>query len=191
MELVKDLDEIIMLGTGRSCCHCPEEKRPNTEVWGVPYTIHQAQADCVDRVFQIHTKKVLEREGVLPVVNAWVNAVNEKDIVVYTALDEWPELKKAVVFPLEKVLNEFGGMKFYLNTLCYMIALAIIQKPKKIQCYGVDMCDKLEYMTEKGCVEFWLGVAAGRGIEVATTPCSWVLGKASPTLKWFYGYETN
>lgn len=126
--------------------------------------------------------------GVIP---PWINAVNEKQIIVYTALDEWPELKNARVFPLEEVLNEFMRMRFYLNSLCYMIALAIIQKPKKIQCYGVDMCDKLEYMEEKGCVEFWLGVAMGRGIEVATTKCSMVLGKASPKQKFFYGYELN
>jgi len=179
-EFKKGLDEIIILGTGRSCCHCPTEHREGVEIWGCPFTVKWGY---VDRVFQIHKKfsdKNIEKDFI-------VSANNNPSARVYTAVEE-PQLVNSTVFPIDEVMEEFN-MKFFLNTLCYMIALAIMQKPKKIQCYGVDMRNKMEYITEKGCVEFWLGVALGRGIKVATTTCSNVLGTVDPNRSSMYGYE--
>jgi len=69
---------------------------------------------------------------------------------------------------MEKVIEEFG-VAFFTNNISYMIPLAIMQGPKNIFLFGVDMYfgTKGEYMrNEKGCIEFWLGVATGRKIQI-------------------------
>ena len=59
-----------------------------------------------------------------------------------------------------------------------MVATAIMQKPKCIQMFGVDMRPDAgveTYLNEKGAVEFWVGVALGRGIKFENTLESYVL----------------
>jgi len=67
---------------------------------------------------------------------------------------------------------------FFLNIIAYMLATAILQRPKSIDLYGVDMRPDAggeTYTNEKGSVEFWCGVATGRGIPIKNTKESYVM----------------
>ena len=69
---------------------------------------------------------------------------------------------------MEEIIKEYG-IAHFLTSVSYMLALAISQKPKNLFLLGIDMefGVKIEYLRdEKGCIEYWLGVAVGRGINI-------------------------
>ena len=80
---------------------------------------------------------------------------------------KYEEIPKSEAFPLEDCAQKFGkGAMYFTNTICYMIAYAILQGVEKIELFGVNQAGSHEYAEEKGGVEWWLGIAVGKGIEV-------------------------
>ena len=55
-----------------------------------------------------------------------------------------------------------------VRRLAYAVALAIHEGATKISCFGMDFTYPDVHDAEKGraCVEFWMGVAAARGIAL-------------------------
>lgn len=88
-------------------------------------------------------------------------------------------------YPIESVM-EFFKTDYFSNTVDYAIALAIYKDYKVINLYGINMSVDSEYFWEKPGVEYWIGNAMGRGIEIN------VFGNESTILKTrdglMYGY---
>lgn len=74
-------------------------------------------------------------------------------------------------YPLKRIIKKFG-CDYFTCTMCYMIAYAIDKGYTKIRLYGVDMMTKDEFKYERGGVEYWIGYARGKGIEVEIPPDS-------------------
>jgi len=96
----------------------------------------------------------------------------------------------AIEFPLEKVINEFP-CGYFNSTAAYAVAYAIYIGATKISLWGIDFTYPNAHDAEKGraCVEWWLGVAASRGIEIAIPKTSSLMDALSPMEKRFYGYD--
>jgi len=77
----------------------------------------------------------------------------------------YEEIPLSERFPLEECFKEFG-MPYFSNTISYMIAYAILKGAKEIDTFGVNQASSSEYFYEKAGVEYWLGVANGRGIKI-------------------------
>ncbi len=174
-ELVKDLSNIYILGRGVSLIRCPAQKPENAEFWGCN-NVYRARE--VDRLFIMHDLYATQfkRDKDL------IETINKKDFSVYT-LGKYDILKNNVQYPMEEILKEFE-QAYFLNNICYMVALAILQSPKNMTFYGVDLSfgNKSEYMQEaKACVEFWLGVAVGRGIMIHLAEESTLLKRVGRT----------
>jgi len=88
-------------------------------------------------------------------------------------------------YPLKKMIR-FFKTDFFSSTPCYMIALALYEGYEKIDIYGINHAKGKQYIIEKPGVDFWCGIAMGRGVEVT------VHGKRSKLLKThnnrIYGY---
>lgn len=158
-EFVKDLDNIFILGRGQSLVRCPIKKPDKSEYWGCN-SIYRARE--LDRLFIIRDPYIaqFDRDKDL------IKNIDEKDFPVYT-LGKYEEIKNNILYPVKEVIQEFKTA-FLLNTASYMLALAIMQRPKNLMLFGVDMFfdTGTEYMrNEKGCLEFWLGVAIGKRIK--------------------------
>lgn len=69
------------------------------------------------------------------------------------------------MYPLQEIYDAFH-IKFFYTSIAYMLALAIHLGYKHIYMYGVDYFsgEHDTYMVP-ACIEFWIGVAKGRGIE--------------------------
>jgi len=96
--------------------------------------------------------------------------------VPFVAPYKYAEIPLSEAFPLEECAERFG-MPYYSNTICYMIAYALLQEPEEIELYGVNQAGSHEYTEERGAVEFWLGMASGMGVKVT------VNGKQSQLLR--------
>ncbi len=81
---------------------------------------------------------------------------------------------KDIDYPLDDILKEFKS-EYFTNTVSYMLAYAILLKPKVIKIYGVDTSFGGPYAMENRGVEYWVGRAQERGIEVTFPPTSHLL----------------
>ena len=168
-EFKKGLDKIIICAQGPSWYQCPTETPPNSEIWGCNaiYRDHR-----VDRLFVAHDIRII----MLHDDGDFVENVNKIGIPVYTTYD-YKVLNNRAMIPIDKIMDTFK-VGFFLNVITYIIATAILQEPKQIDMYGVDMrpdAGNETYSNEKGSVEFWCGVARGKGIKIVNSPESFVM----------------
>ena len=94
----------------------------------------------------------------------FVKRINERK-VPFIAQRFYPEIPLSKPYPLREVVNRFGT-PYFTNTICYMIAMAIIEEVTHIQLWGIFQGGYQEYLRERKGVEYWLGLAAGFGIKV-------------------------
>ncbi len=149
------MKDLIILGKGDSSKHCPFD----TEVWGVNdvYLKPECKGKKIDKLFAfdpLGDGYVTGMKLVAPVVS-WQSYADEK-------------------YPLNEILEEFKS-KYFPNTICYMLALAIYQRYEKLRLYGIDQPSGSQYAIDKSGVEYWLGRAQGRGIEVVVSQGSCLL----------------
>lgn len=130
-------------------------------------------------------------------------------------VERTPLVPNSVRFPIERILAKFG-IDYFTSTVSYMIALAIDAIDAKVErrlneipqnggsiadavalarsiyaeytigIFGIDLIVGDEYDFQKACVEFWIGEADARGIEVTIPPASALLKQ-----RWRYGYESE
>jgi hypothetical protein len=170
-EFVKDLDKIIILAQGPTWYQCPDlvPGREGVEIWGsnVIYRDH-----AVDRLFFAHD---MRGHFFNDDMNIFEN-LNKLGVAVHTIGIFKPVINSAQI-PIAEILEKFK-VGFFLNVIAWMLATAILQKPKAIDMYGVDMrpdADCEFFRNEKGSVEFWCGVAKGSGIILTNTKESYVM----------------
>jgi len=164
------------------------------EVWGINAISSVIQCD---RVFHMDDVKVQEGRAKLKPdgnIAAMVNWLKTYPGPVYTSVvrEGYPGL---VEYPLEAVLNgEFdaaGGVPYFNSTTAYAIAYAIHIGVKQISLFGIDYTLANMHSAEQGraCCEFWLGIAAARGIEVHVPEQSSLMDACVPERERLYGYD--
>lgn len=101
-----------------------------------------------------------------------------------------PDYPGLVEFPLEDMVNEFPN-GYYNSTAAYAVAYAIRLGVEKISCFGMDFTYPNAHDAEKGraCVEFWLGIAAERGIKLVVPKTTSLLDAMHTQASRFYGYD--
>lgn len=89
-------------------------------------------------------------------------------------------------YPLEEVIGEFDT-DYFGNTVDYAVALALYKGYDSIDMYGVNMETESEYFYQKPSLDFWCGVAKGRGVTLR------IFGERSSLMrtkdKKLYGYD--
>ena len=171
IEFVKNLDKIIILAQGPSWYQCPDLVPGNdkVEIWGsnVIYRDH-----AVDRLFFGHDARGHFFDDDMDLFEN----LNKIGMPVYTNYIYKPLVNNARI-PVLEILKEFK-VGFFLNVISWMMATAVLQEPKSIDMYGVDMrpdanCEN--FTNEKGTMDFWCGVAMGKGIPLKNTKESYVM----------------
>lgn len=148
---------------------------PDWELWGLN-DLHSAfeqfrpgiftnEPDRV-RWFQIHHDRNGEYPGARdPEHTKWLQNTL---VPVYTFVPN-DEIKSCVRYPINEILRAFPRA-YFNNSISWMIALAIYEGFETIGLYGVDMAidgvhGQSEYAHQRPSVEYFVGIAEGRGIE--------------------------
>lgn len=153
---------------------------PAYEVWGMNQLYRHIPR--LDRHFDIHRNW---REGNVEGTDhpLWIQHSGIPSYLVERA----PELPNTVRFPIERVMNSVTEkLPYFTSTVAYMIALAIAEGFETIGIFGIDLIVETEYENQKQCVEFMLGIAVGRGVNLEI-PKQCALLKSA----WMYGYEAE
>lgn len=148
--------------------------------------------DC-DLIFHMDDVRIQEiRAKALPGSNiaAMLEWMKTTDKTIITSR-EHPHYPTLQAFPLEDVLNTLGH-DYFNSTAAYAVAYAIYRGASKITCFGMDYSYANNHHAEKGraCVEFWLGYARARGIELAMPGESTLMDANCGRDSRLYGYDT-
>jgi len=140
---------------------------PNVEVWGLNTVI----GPCVDtsgvfradRWFELHdvTERVCRRRRP-PGYAQWLRTLRLPIYQFHGRADT----KTSLPYPLEWVLKTTGGEDFFGCTFAYEIALALAEGFTTISLYGCALQTGREALVERPSVEYWRGLAHGRGVSV-------------------------
>lgn len=149
------------------CRRLGGRKRLADETWAI-----NALGDVIacDRVFHMDDVRIQEiRAAANPDSNIGVmlDWLKHHPGPVYTSRPhaDYPGL---VQFPLEDVVNDLG-YAYFNSTVAYAVAYAIHIGVQSLSIWGADYTYPNAHHAEKGraCVEFWMGVAMARGIELS------------------------
>jgi len=160
------------------------------EVWGI-----NALGDILhcDRIFHMDDVRIQEiRAKARPLSNIanMLEWMRKHPGPIYTSRTH-PDYPGLVPFPLEDVYNHLGYI-YFNSTAAYAVAYAIHIGVKRITIAGMDFTYDNAHDSEKGrgCVEFWLGIAAARGIKLTIVRTSSLMDACEPFDKRSYGYDT-
>lgn len=138
-----------------------------------------------------HALAVAQAEAAQPESNIgamleWLKT-HKGPVITSTVHPDYPCL---VEYPLADVLSEvpFG---YFNNTCAYAVAYAIFKGFKRISMWGCDFTYPNAHHAEsgRGCVEFWLGYAAARGVRLTIASLSSLMDACvEPERRW-YGYD--
>jgi len=109
-------------------------------------------------------------------------------VVTSRAHEGFPALEE---FPLADVLTKFP-MGYFNNTAPYAVAYALHIGATKISLFGCDYTYDNSDHAERGraCLEWWLGVAAEMGVEIALPKTTSLMDAYHTQRNRFYGYDT-
>ncbi len=158
------------------------EKPEGTVVYGTTETFRTQKN--LDRVYYMDKLDPHKHAGWEPQkgLTAWGGPA-------YT-LKKYPNIPNSITYPIDAILEEFRKVYFASST-AYILAHAISEKPDKIILHKIaSMLLSREYYYQKDCLDFWCGVAIGRGIEVEGSTDSYLM-KANPWCSSLYGYIVN
>ena len=139
-------------------------KDESWERWGCNGLYRLAPVSRFTRWFELHAKgKDLGQRGWREPQDELL-AISERMPLYLTRKER--EIPKGVPYPLKDVekLTPWGA--YHAGSFDYMLALAILLGFKEIRLTGVDFQSGGEPLSARPCLEYWLGVAMGRGITV-------------------------
>lgn len=163
--------------------------QPGWEIW-ICNNLWKFVPDQWHRVYDLHDDKTItgDAEHV-----AFLSGVESKKMdgtavrlgtrpaVVWKQQAGWPTSR---AFPKDAIVEAFG--RYFTNSISWMIAQAIYEGATDIHVYGVDMAQGSEYAAQRPSCEYFLGLAAGRGINVYIPPTSDLLKVSA-----MYGIEDD
>lgn len=108
-----------------------------------------------------------------------------------------PNCPTAVAYPLVHALALPGARQFLNHTAAYAVAYAILIGVEELMLFGCDYINAGQPYHANGpdrpprylgCISYWLGIAAARGMDVVVCPRSPLLDSDLHPNQRFYGY---
>tara|TARA_R100000808_G_scaffold18710_1_gene40917 strand:- start:9439 stop:10098 length:660 start_codon:yes stop_codon:yes gene_type:complete len=146
------------------------------------------------RWFQLHPRnwnetKAIENEWDLDNYGRpkqHVELLSKLDVPIYQqAIDE--RIPMSTIYPIDEVAERYGfewvdGSKraYLTSTASFMIALAVLEhdryvdkhprgkkgRVQRIHLAGIELAIGTEYFDQRPCLEYWCGLATGKGIDI-------------------------
>jgi len=154
-------DKIAIVGFGPSREKCPFDD-DTFEIWGMNEIYEKVPR--LDILFELHDKRHMVESFRNTSHWEWLQS---SPIPIYM-VKRFDDIPASVLYPFHEIVAEFGT---YLTCqISEMVALAIYLNKKEIHLYGIDLFKGrgfgTEYTKQKASVEYFLGLAVGRGIKV-------------------------
>ena len=140
------------------------------QFWGINAAYRSVAAPRWNRMFNLHKIAHLRRD--VPQYVAWDSTFSQLNpkVPLYV-VDSWGRLlANQRLFP-RKELAKMPRGDYHASSFDWMVALAIHERAKIISLHGVGFAldsPREEPISARACLEYWCGVAQGKGITVWT-----------------------
>lgn len=160
------------------------------EVWSINALGDVLACDLVFHMDDVRVQEIRAKAAPRSNIAAMLEWLKRSPVPVITSRPH-PDYPALEAYPLEEVLNALGH-DYFNSTAAYAVALAIYRGASKISCFGMDFTYPKAHDAEKGrgCVEYWLGQAAARGIEIGLPQTSTLMDACEPREARLYGFDT-
>lgn len=196
-ELVPHGKHVAILGLGPSLDQYLEitkrvggRHRLCDETWAINALGDVFACDLIFHMDDVRIQEIRATANPESNIAAMLEWLKTTDVPVMTSRthNDYPSLQ---AFPLEDVLNHLGH-DYFNSTAAYAVAFAIYSGVSKISVFGMDFTYPNTHDAEKGraCVEFWLGQAHARGIEILMPETTTLMDSMYPRSSRLYGYDT-
>jgi|TARA_Y100000310_G_scaffold308127_1_gene350904 hypothetical protein len=140
------------------------------EIWGLPWD--EGRWPFFDRYFEIHPLDLLRK----PEAHRRDGYEDRlKSLPVLYMQEAYKDIPNAIRYPIEKVVENLG-FDYFNSSISYLMGMALLEGANKIGIWGVDMADieptpgdpsyTSEFAYQRPNMEYLIGLARGRGIEV-------------------------
>lgn len=133
---------------------------PEWEIWGC----NEMEYKRFDIMFELHPMSVQNEKELEYLRNCEkpVYVLNENDALAHGLTEP------IIQYPYDEIQKQPWAMPYFCCTMAYQIALAIHKGYQAIGLWGLrmDIGSPRERTVESACIQHWLGVAKGMGIEV-------------------------
>lgn len=194
--------KIAIIGKAPSSVALAPYGDPTWEVWILNTLGHASEVPRWDRQFELHDLELTKAKE----YGDYYQWLSRQTRPVFLRDSPPAEFKNGVQFPLGQILDHFkdlSGRAYITNTVSHMVALALFEHENglpvsDIGIWGVDMAQHAlqgaghvgwftsEYARQRPSVEYWLGVAEGKGVKVHVPSQSDILKTAC-----IYGFHTT
>ena len=159
------------------------------ETWAINALGNVFDCDLIFHMDDVRIQEIRAKAAPASNIAAMLAWLKNSPVPVVTSRSH-PDYPALVEFPLEDVLNHLGH-DYFNNTGAYAVAFAIHAGATKISLFGLDYTYPNTHDAEKGraCVEFWLGQAHARGIEINLPKNTTLLDSMCPRASRLYGYD--
>jgi hypothetical protein len=148
---------------------------PSWQIWVVNDMAASESVPRWDVCFEIH-RYPFESENPY---RQWMRQHHGKPIFLAELRTEVPD---GIALPVAEITSTMG--RYFTNSVSWMLATAILVAPEEIGIWGVNMAQDGEYAHQRPSVEFFAGIAFGRGIRLTIPKGSDILKCGS-----LYGVE--
>jgi len=130
------------------------------------------------RWFNLHRVEHLQQEWAKGLKAEFNWASKNTTIPFYViGVDDWLRVGNNaanynfVEFPMKQfmALNDMRN-SYHAGSFDMMVSFAISLGAKEISLHGIKLMDSGEPISARACMEYWCGVAEGRGVKVTTDP---------------------
>jgi hypothetical protein len=165
-----------------------DRKAYTDEVWGINAVGGVIQCDRIFHMDDVRIQEIRAKAKPRGNIANMLKWLKTTDIPIYTSRphDDYPSLR---ALPVEEMMNNLV-YDYFNSTAAWAVAYAIHIGVKRIAVFGMDFTYENSHKAEKGraCVEFWLGVAAAKGIKIEIPLISSLMDSCDESR--FYGFDT-
>lgn len=160
--------KVAIIGTADCSRHKAPYDNEGWQIWSLGANARDIPR--FDRWFELHTQRVLRNAGSWDNIFPFLGSCGDKLCLGHPCA----ELPFAKPYPLDEIKTKFGN--YFTSSIAYIIALAIHEGAVEIGLWGISMLADEEYARQRPCVEYYLGIAKGMGINI-------VIAEESPVLR--------
>lgn len=161
--------KVVLLGSDRQTMDIFSVSRRNSVLWCTRDMYGQIQ--IFDAWFELQS---LEDVKSLALGEDYLSWLANSDGSIYMQR-QYESIPNSIEYPLTEMVHEFGA--YYLSPFSYMLALAIHSGFNEIEYCGprISNTSGVAEPAARANIEYFLGVARGRGIRISVSPESILL----------------
>ena len=184
--------KVAVIGFGDGWREGLKRKAEGFEIWGFNDMREGFERDHADRWFQIHSREYLRDKWKLwlSAEYFWAEYWKEGGAVPLYTQEHYPDMVGSIAFPKKEIeAMPFGS--HHCGSFDWLIACAILWQASEIHVYGVGLSYNGEPLSARACLEFWLGVAVGKGIKVHVVSADLFYTFNLVRSHWQYGWDES